>query len=804
MPSVPTFVAAGTLASGTGNINVGWPAGHQADDIGILFVETRNGSSPSTAPGTPTNWNGIGSIGVTNATTGLRTTLALFWRRATSSSESAASVTEASGADHSLGVICAFRGCITSGSPVHASTAVGNVANAATTAVSIPGSTTTLPRCLVVAACSRAEDGQAGGRFSGAANASLLNVTERFDAGAIDGDGGGIIVVTGEKGSAGLYGATTGTLAGSTTQARVSIALLPAPDSISNTNGVITAQLAGNATSTTAGTGHSFNGTLAAGSDRVCLLAVQTESDAVVSGVTMGGVAMVPVSDGVNTAAATVGSGATTQRVEWWALYEEDMPADGAVTWAVTMSTSCAISVGVYILNGAQQGQVSHVANATEAAAVQTISATVDVTAENSVVLSTVGHGNLTNPFNTNTIDGDPAQLRWDVDYGAAGANTTVHAGVDQFYTTETGSFSVVHTAASAATNRLAMSAIVVEPAGAAEVDSSGAGNLPAATGTGSSTLTRESAGAGSVPSVTGAGSSTLTHQSSGGGALGAMTGSGVSSKVVDSSGAGALASITGSGESDAEVSSSGAVSFAPVTGSGSSTLTHSSSGSVGLAAVSGSGNGTLSHLSSGSLALAPLEASGASTLAHASSGGGVLAALSGAGSGTLTHASSGEAQLAPVTAEGGSEQSVTSSGAGSLAPVTGSGSSTLTHDSSGTCTLGALEGQGESDRGPVLSSGAAVLGSLAASGSSTLGFASSGVVTLPAVTGEGTSVLGEVATPQPAPPVTGSRSVHPAVGGSYAPNARIAGNQHAVVPVTRESRPHLRTSRVRRPSEGN
>ena len=38
----PTFVAAGTVASGTGTITPALPAGLQANDILLLFVETAN------------------------------------------------------------------------------------------------------------------------------------------------------------------------------------------------------------------------------------------------------------------------------------------------------------------------------------------------------------------------------------------------------------------------------------------------------------------------------------------------------------------------------------------------------------------------------------------------------------------------------------------------------------------------------------------------------------------------------------------------------------------------------------------
>lgn len=211
----PTFQAAGVFADGTGDISPEWPA-HQAADIGLLFVVTLN-----EAVATPADWNAVanGNQGVGVAAGTSATRLQVFWRRAASAAETAALVLD--GGARQGGVILTFRGCAPSGDPINASAGDAS-ADANTTPVSIPGATTTVANCLVVAACSKHKS---AGTQSGEANASLTSLTERFDFGASTEF---VAVVTGIKAAAGLYSATTATLASSSRQAHVSLALLPA------------------------------------------------------------------------------------------------------------------------------------------------------------------------------------------------------------------------------------------------------------------------------------------------------------------------------------------------------------------------------------------------------------------------------------------------------------------------------------------------------------------------------------------------------------------------------------------------
>ena len=140
----PSFQAAGTQAAGTGAVTPSWPT-HQANDIALLIVETAGGeaASLSTAQGFTAVTGG--TFGDNVDTGGSR--LTLFWKRATSSSESAPTVADAG--DHTLAQIVTFRGVIKTGDPwdvVGGNGTSGTAENGFT----IPQVTTTTARTLLV------------------------------------------------------------------------------------------------------------------------------------------------------------------------------------------------------------------------------------------------------------------------------------------------------------------------------------------------------------------------------------------------------------------------------------------------------------------------------------------------------------------------------------------------------------------------------------------------------------------------------------------------------------------------------
>lgn len=214
----PNYVAAGSVSYGTGNINPGLPAVWAQNDIFLLFVETANETVAA-----PSGWTAVANSPQGTGTAGgnTATRLSVFWRRATAS-EFAPTVSDPG--DHAVGQILAFRGCATSGNPWD--TTSGDVASSAGTGASIPGATTTVNSCLIVAAVTNGTD-TGTVQTSAWTNSNLVNLTEIVDSNTSSGNGGGFGIAAGIKALAGSYGYTTATLATSSVQGRISIALKP-------------------------------------------------------------------------------------------------------------------------------------------------------------------------------------------------------------------------------------------------------------------------------------------------------------------------------------------------------------------------------------------------------------------------------------------------------------------------------------------------------------------------------------------------------------------------------------------------
>jgi PKD repeat protein len=220
--SMPTFVAAGTVASGTGAITPALPAGIATNDILLLFLETANQLISIT------NQNGGTWTEVTNSPQGTGTAagssatrLTVFWSRYNGTQ--GAPTTSDSG-NHQLGRIVAIRGAATSGNPWDVT--AGGVEATSDTSGAIPGATTTVGNTLVVAGiATNLPDATGTANFSAWANANLSSVTERTDNTVTAGNGGGLGLATGGMANAGAYGNTTVTCATAATKGMMSIAL---------------------------------------------------------------------------------------------------------------------------------------------------------------------------------------------------------------------------------------------------------------------------------------------------------------------------------------------------------------------------------------------------------------------------------------------------------------------------------------------------------------------------------------------------------------------------------------------------
>jgi len=219
---VPTFVAAGAVASGAAAITPALPAGLASGDILLLFAETANEIiSVSNANGG--TWAQATAQGVGTAAASGATRLTLFWSRY-NGTQGAPTLSDSG--DHQIGRMIAIRGAAASGNPWNV--LAGGTETTSDTTASIPGATTTVANTLVVVAGSgEVPDADGTANFSGWTNASLTSLTERTDNTGSAGNGGAIGVATGVKATAGAYGNTSATHATAAKKAMISIAIKP-------------------------------------------------------------------------------------------------------------------------------------------------------------------------------------------------------------------------------------------------------------------------------------------------------------------------------------------------------------------------------------------------------------------------------------------------------------------------------------------------------------------------------------------------------------------------------------------------
>jgi len=218
VPATPFVYAVGAQSSGTGAVTPAIPAGTVAGDVLVLFCETENSAVPAV-----TDYAEVTGSPVSVAT-GTVTRLTVRWHRATGPESGTVTVPDAG--DHAVARIVGVRGCITSGDPWDGGVASGTEL-VADTSVSIPGATTTVPNCLVLAAVATGANVTDTAHVTGWANVDLANVTERCDDWNTAGLGGGFGVASGEKLLAGTYGNTTATLVTANFKALLSLALRP-------------------------------------------------------------------------------------------------------------------------------------------------------------------------------------------------------------------------------------------------------------------------------------------------------------------------------------------------------------------------------------------------------------------------------------------------------------------------------------------------------------------------------------------------------------------------------------------------
>ncbi|MES2354629.1 MAG: DUF6701 domain-containing protein [Pseudomonadota bacterium] len=217
--AAPTFQAAGTAVTATGSVSPAWPT-HAVDDIALLFIES-TGGQPATLS-TPAGFAAVTNSPQATGTTTSGTRITVFWARATSTSM--ATPTVADPGDHVYARIITYRGVINTGNPWDVTG--GGVKATSNSAVSLTSVTTTVLNTLIVQVVARNND-RADAEFSGQSNGSLTGISERADGGTTSSNGGGFAVWDGAKATAGATGSTTASIARSTINAFLTIALKP-------------------------------------------------------------------------------------------------------------------------------------------------------------------------------------------------------------------------------------------------------------------------------------------------------------------------------------------------------------------------------------------------------------------------------------------------------------------------------------------------------------------------------------------------------------------------------------------------
>lgn len=242
----PAWGAIGSLVSGTtGSVTPVAPA-HVAGDWLYIVAEhsnASNGITPTLGGGSAFTLRGA----QTNTTT--LSGLALWRAKATSSSMTIPAIGGNAGQDHIGALVFTVSGLQNEvGDDPAAALVVLNlaaVASTSQTAATLGAINAT--NVLVIDIVSRVTD-SAAANFSGWTNSALANLTERFDAGTTDGNGGGFGINTGELAAPATLSATTVTSVSNTRWAAISIALRSTIAASATVTGVSKAGSAGTIT----------------------------------------------------------------------------------------------------------------------------------------------------------------------------------------------------------------------------------------------------------------------------------------------------------------------------------------------------------------------------------------------------------------------------------------------------------------------------------------------------------------------------------------------------------------------------
>lgn len=230
-----TYVGAGSVASGTGPITPGLPAGLLPGDLLVLFLETAadntavaNGDSNLNPTNNGGTWLSVARNAASPQATGTGTSevhLTAYYSRYNGTQ---GPPTTTDSGDHQLARIVAFRGVVAAGVPWDVM--AGGTEALSDTSGSVPSAVTTVSNTLIVVAMATAlPDANGTGNFSGWSNSGgMANLTERTDDSTSAGNGGALGIATADFAPAGTpYGNVNVTLATASLKAMMSVALKP-------------------------------------------------------------------------------------------------------------------------------------------------------------------------------------------------------------------------------------------------------------------------------------------------------------------------------------------------------------------------------------------------------------------------------------------------------------------------------------------------------------------------------------------------------------------------------------------------
>jgi hypothetical protein len=199
----PDWYTTSTLDGTTGALTPAVPA-HNPGDLLIMYAETANQNiafSANAAGWTQLYQAGTGTAGGTAATR-----LGIFWVIPKTNTTAGPTITDPG--DHVMARVARILGPYNfTDTPL--TLLNSGVVAAATTAVTLGSGVTTLDLCRVVQVGTHATDVSTA-QFTPGTNADLDSNTEYMDSSVIDGNGGGIFGMMGNKAVAGSFAAMTG------------------------------------------------------------------------------------------------------------------------------------------------------------------------------------------------------------------------------------------------------------------------------------------------------------------------------------------------------------------------------------------------------------------------------------------------------------------------------------------------------------------------------------------------------------------------------------------------------------------